>query len=114
MSISELYAQIAEYYSLKSNLSVVVGYLNNSSANLSPIPSSIYEVYSIDDNRTPIVDRATTLYNDIVGTSGFITGAVFSAIDEAIVRLRAEIARLEAEMRRREEEERKAATAGKR
>jgi SMC interacting uncharacterized protein involved in chromosome segregation len=104
MSISSCYETINRYNSLKSNLNNVVSSLNSSVNKLSPVANKISSVYSFDTENTPIVDKCSSLSDDISKTSSYISNSIIPAIDSAINDLRNEISYLEAIEREKEEQ----------
>lgn len=97
MSVNSCYEAIGRYNALKVSLSNVVRQLNDAHSKCSSVPSTILSVYSVNDNKTPIVGRIESLNGDIADTASYITKTIIPAIDRAISQKRKEILQLQQE-----------------
>ena len=101
MSIQSCYTDISRFNALKANLNMVANGLSHACNKLSPVPSTIYGAYNIDEDATPIIKRVNSVGSDMDKTSRFIFGTVIPAIDREIYKKRLEISRLEAEQNKK-------------
>jgi chromosome segregation ATPase len=98
IKINNLNIEINKYNNLKMKLTSIINSLNESSASIADLPSTINNSYSLNENDVSIAKRCKSLNKDIVATSNYIKNVVIPSIDNSISRCRYNIAKLEAQM----------------
>jgi hypothetical protein len=97
IKINNLNIEINKYNNLKVKLTSIINSLNESSASIADLPSTINNSYSLNENDASITKDCKKLNDDIVATSSHIKNVVIPGIDNSISRCRYNIAKLEAQ-----------------
>lgn len=99
-SISQCNDNVEKYRLLKMDVISVISKLSLANDDADGLRNDIKNKYQINDNETPIFERAVQLKNNISNTCDFLNNKVIPAIDAAIYNLNNDIAKLEAEQKK--------------
>lgn len=84
-TITELEQDNKHLNSIKSDVSDIVQYLNNTSSELTELSKNIDTRYSVDDNSTPTIDRIISLKEKIENTSSYLNNTILPALGTSII-----------------------------
>lgn len=100
----QLYRDLSQYETLKSDLNKVASYLSEATVSANNIGTILTDNYSINDSGNKAIPRSKKLATNIGKESDYITGTIIPAIDSKMEAIREEI-RQEEERERKEAEE---------